>query len=185
LKPVEPAGSSHEPSLPSLKARSGESFGTRKERAGDLLASRDRLAEALEVLRKSPPPPDDGTKKSKRAIKDWDFDIASLEKLIGQIESTFTRTAQERPVAEPADRAAEWVQHGVTIASIPKGRRAELRVSVNEWQGLRTIDVRLWYIPKSGGVWGPSRKGVSFDAGKIDALLEALLLAKQHVAAPS
>ncbi|CAN7671940.1 transcriptional coactivator p15/PC4 family protein [Variovorax sp. LjRoot84] len=58
-----------------------------------------------------------------------------------------------------------------------------MRVSVNEWQGLRTIDVRHWYIPKGGGHWGPSRKGVSFEAGKADALLDALLLAKQHVGA--
>jgi hypothetical protein len=49
---------------------------------------------------------------------------------------------------------------------------------------VRTIDVRLWYIPKAGGDWGPSRKGVGVEAGKLDALVDALISAKQHLEEP-
>ena len=69
----------------------------------------------------------------------------------------------------------------IDTARIPKGKRAEMRISVGEWRGLRIVDVRLWFIPKAGGAWMPSRKGVSVKAGKVDALLAALETAKQHV----
>ena len=68
----------------------------------------------------------------------------------------------------------------MTIAAIPKGRRAELRVSLNEWQGRKTIDLRLWFMPKSGGTWGPSKKGVSIQAAKLDALIEGLVRAREQ-----
>lgn len=40
---------------------------------------------------------------------------------------------------------------GIMIASIPKGRRAELRVSVNEWKGLHIIDLRRGSSRRAAG----------------------------------
>lgn len=146
-----------------------------------LQGTRDRLVAALLELQTEPPLADDGTKKAKRVIKDRAYEVAGLEKMIEQHGELLAR-ANPPPVTEPgSSEIVPWVQQGSTIASIPKGKRAELRVSVNEWKGLQTIDLRIWFQPKGGGDWGPSRKGVSFEAGKVDALLAALALAKQHL----
>ena len=149
------------------------------ERVAELTASRNSLAESIRAL-KDAPPQDDGTKKAKRAIKDWQFDLSGFERVVAQIDGMLSAGV---PKENPAPDVTPWVQMGTTIAAIPKGRRAELRVSVNEWKGLRTVDLRLWFMPKDGGAWGPSRKGVAIDAAKVDALLQALTLAKQHLAA--
>lgn len=58
-----------------------------------------------------------------------------------------------------------------------------MRVSINDYRGVRNVDVRLWYVPKGGGEWVPSRKGVAVEAGKLDAVIDALLSAKRHLAA--
>ncbi|BEP48919.1 transcriptional coactivator p15/PC4 family protein [Variovorax sp. V116] len=147
------------------------------ERAAELTASRNSLTASIQAL-KDAPPQDDGTKKAKRAIKDWQFDLSGFERMVAQIDGML---AAKTPREPPAPEVVPWVQMGTTIAAIPKGRRAELRVSVNEWRGLRTVDLRLWFMPKDGGAWGPSRKGVAIDAAKVDALLEALTLAKKHL----
>lgn len=147
------------------------------ERVAELTASRDNLAASILALRAALPE-DDGTKKAKRAIKDWEFDVAGFERMVAQIDGML---APAVPKDKPAPARAPWVPMGTTIASIPKGKRAELRVSVNEWKGLHILDLRLWFQPKGGGAWGPSRKGVSIDAAKTDALIDALRLAKQHL----
>ncbi|CAN7671902.1 hypothetical protein LJR084_005396 [Variovorax sp. LjRoot84] len=89
-------------------------------RIAELTASREKLAAALQVLQDNPPPADDGTKKSKRAIKDWALDIASFEKLIAQIDATLPCPTDAAPDSAAGD-AASWVQRGINIASIPKG----------------------------------------------------------------
>lgn len=76
------------------------------------------------------------------------------------------------------------MRRAIDVARIPKGKRAEMRVSINDFRGVRNVDVRLWYVPKGGGEWVPSRKGVAVEAGKLDAVIDALLLAKQHLAGP-
>lgn len=156
------------------------------ERIANLMASRDRLAMQLGELR-SLKPKEDGTKKAARAIKDWAFDCEGLEKLIVKLDATIApatpRKVKEKAARPLNDAASEGVK-GTPIARIAKGKRAEMRVSVNEWKGQHIVDVRLWFIPKAGGDWAPSRKGVSVEAGKLDALVQALILAKQHMVAP-
>lgn len=56
-----------------------------------------------------------------------------------------------------------------------------MRVLVKRWKSRRTLDIRLWFLPEGGSEFTPSRKGVSIDASKVDALIEALHKAKQHV----
>jgi hypothetical protein len=65
------------------------------------------------------------------------------------------------------------MRHAIDVARIPKGKRAEMRVSINDHRGVRNVDVRLWYVPK----------GVAVEAGKLDAVIDALLSAKRHLAA--
>lgn len=150
------------------------------ERRAIMQAQLDALRAAL--------PEDDGTKAGKKRLRDWAYDVQSLERVVAQMDRTIAAsTPKPKPApATPEDAStfqrATWVQRGTTIASIPKGKRAELRVSLNEWQGVRTLDLRLWFQPKGGGDWGPSRKGVSVEAGKIDALIEVLQRARGHLA---
>lgn len=138
----------------------------------------------LDVLRAALPE-DDGTKAGKKRLRDWAYDVQSLERVVAQMDRTIAaaKPAPTSPEEAGEFQRATWVQRGTTIASIPKGKRAELRVSLNEWQGVRTLDLRLWYQPKGGGDWGPSRKGVSVEAGKIDALIEVLKQARQRTSA--
>ena len=60
------------------------------------------------------------------------------------------------------------------IATIRKTDTAQVRVSRSTWQGRQTIDVRIWYIPKGGGEYVPSRKGLTIDAAKCSELIDAL-----------
>lgn len=146
---------------------------------------RAALHAQLQALR-AEPPNDDDSKAGKKRLRDWAYDVQSLEKVVAQLDRTIGAAMPPTPAAEPVSEAqrATWVQRGTTIASIPKGKRAELRVSINEWQGARTIDLRLWYQPKDGGDWGPSRKGVSIEASKLGMLLEALRAASQGILPP-
>lgn len=103
--------------------------------------------------------------------------VAQLDDLIGRltpkpsVEAVATSTPQE---SMPSDV--------VTFARVPKGRRAEVRVSVKPWQGRRIVDIRLWsLIDGAGSEMKPSRKGVTFDASKLDLLIDALHKVKQHV----
>jgi len=98
------------------------------ERAAELTASRDNLAASILALKEAPPQ-DDGTKKAKRAIKDWEFDVACFERMVAQIDGMLSPAVRKE---KPAPEVVPWVQMGTMIAAVPKGKRAELRVSVNE-----------------------------------------------------
>ncbi|RYF54609.1 MAG: hypothetical protein EOO29_54900, partial [Comamonadaceae bacterium] len=129
----------------------------------------------LDALRAAPPA-NDGSKAAKRAMSDWTYDVQTQERMLDQLGRTLKAAAPPAPrkpraargargargeVASAGEERRPWVQDGIAVASIPKGKRAELRFSINEWQGLRTIDLRTWFQPASGGDWGPSRKGVT------------------------
>jgi hypothetical protein len=57
---------------------------------------------------------------------------------------------------------------------IRKTDTADVRVTRDSYKGRQTIDIRVWYRPKSGEEFVPSGKGVTLDAGKLDELLGAL-----------
>lgn len=60
------------------------------------------------------------------------------------------------------------------VATVRKSETAEIRVTRNVWKMRQVVDVRLWYLPASGGELVPSRKGFTIDAGKLPELIEAL-----------
>lgn len=64
----------------------------------------------------------------------------------------------------------------IEVAAIRKADGAEVRVTVQGYKGRRVVDVRVWYLPATGGDYVPTRKGVTVDADKLPAL--ALALAK-------
>lgn len=62
----------------------------------------------------------------------------------------------------------------VTDGAIRKTDTAEVRVSRNYWKGRSVIDIRVWYLPKGGAEFVPSRKGLAIDASKLPDLLDRL-----------
>jgi len=143
---------------------------------------RNALAEQLAILRAAPVPasePKPG-RRQKDPAKIWKRELEDLEQLIAQLDRLLPQPAGVPPVSAlpraigPTDGAG--IFH---LARIPKGSRAEMRVSIKPWQGRQTVDIRLWYIPEGKTDFAPSRKGVAFDASKLPALLDALHQAVQ------
>ena len=58
--------------------------------------------------------------------------------------------------------------------NIRKSDTSEVRVTRSNWKGRCVIDVRVWYFPKGGDDYVPSRKGLTIDAKKLPDLIEAL-----------
>lgn len=67
------------------------------------------------------------------------------------------------------------------VAAIRKADGAEVRVTVQNYKGRRVVDVRVWYQPVTGGDFVPTRKGVTLDADKLQALTLALTEAAQII----
>lgn len=69
------------------------------------------------------------------------------------------------------------------VATIPKGRDAEIRVEVGEFKAKRMVNVRVWVEPREGGEYVPTRKGITFAAERLPALIEGLQAAAKAVQA--
>lgn len=156
-------------------------------RLQELISRRDEIALQAEALAATP----EADRPSKpAALKAWQRDLAELQALVAQFDALIGRGLAahlpkvSRAGSEPAEQAAPDFESdaGVTVASVRKGRRAEIRVTVKPWQGRRVVDVRLWSrYEGQGGEMKPSRKGIAFDAAKLSDLIDALIQAKQHV----
>jgi hypothetical protein len=57
---------------------------------------------------------------------------------------------------------------------IPKTDTAEVRISRTYWKGRNVIDLRIFFLPKGGAEFVPSRKGLAIDASKLPELIDAL-----------
>jgi hypothetical protein len=71
----------------------------------------------------------------------------------------------------------------IVLGRVSESEGNEIRVSIDQWKGRRVIDVRRFYLPQGADEMVSTRKGVTFRAGKLDELIEALLLAQQYVPA--
>jgi hypothetical protein len=145
-------------------------------------ANRDQLAILIQNIKDTP---EDARPTKPSALKAWNRDLADNERLLADMDRMLLRVdPPPKPEPKPAPRQAEEEDASNVIAElgrIPKGKRAEMRVLVKRWKSRRTLDIRLWFLPEGGSEFAPSRKGVSIDASKVDALIEALHKAKQHV----
>ena len=143
-----------------------------------LKANRDALARELQAVLDLPEAERPVKPTARRAwVREMDRMRRTLDeadKLVQHFERP-PRPARIAPDETPA------AQEGVTLARIRKSDRAELRVTAGRWKGRRTIDLRIWSMFEGSDEMRPSRKGVAIDASKLDALIEALVLAKQCV----
>ena len=146
-----------------------------------LKGQRTRLADELQAMLDTPQA-DRPTKPS--ALKAWLRELETTKHALAQLDQLLTRvdrrTKSERPPAPTKPAASPDGQDLAILARIPKGARAELRVTACIWKGRRTIDVRCWSVFKGSSEFKPTRKGVMIDADKLNALIEALHLAQQH-----
>lgn len=62
----------------------------------------------------------------------------------------------------------------MNVAIIRKNDTAQVRISRGSYQGRDIVDIRVWFIPRGGGDFVASGKGVTLDARKCDELIEAL-----------
>lgn len=58
------------------------------------------------------------------------------------------------------------------IASIPKNAREEIRVSVDDFQGHRLCNVRVWY--REGEEFRPGKQGIALRLDLLPQLVTAL-----------
>ena len=137
-----------------------------------LAATREALATHLQE-RLDTPEVDRPTKPA--TLRAWVREIESTQRSIGRVDQLLDRL---QPAGPPTDAAVVDEEGTVVVARIPKGRRAEMRVSVKRWEGRQVIDIRLWSLRDGQSEFVPSRKGIAFDAGKLDQLIEALQLAQ-------
>lgn len=86
-----------------------------------------------------------------------------------------------RAVQRQAAPPSQGPQETLLLATIPKGRTAEIRVALKGWRVGQTIDVRCYELGGAAGVMRPTRKAFQVDARNLPALIEALTLAQHHI----
>ncbi len=66
-------------------------------------------------------------------------------------------------------------RYGLLIHNFEKKQRAEIRISINEYQGHRYIDIREFYL-NNDEVFAPSSKGVTIPPHLIGDLVHGVAL---------
>lgn len=62
----------------------------------------------------------------------------------------------------------------VIVGTVSKSNRSEIRVSRSLYKNRLVVDIRLWFLPKGGGKFIPSRKGLTIDVAKAEDLIDVL-----------
>ncbi len=65
------------------------------------------------------------------------------------------------------------------IAEWPRNTRETIRVTLDQYQGHSTVDIRSWYSD-SGGTAKPSNKGLTLGVSHLERLSDSLSLALEH-----
>ena len=60
------------------------------------------------------------------------------------------------------------------MARIEKNAITQLKISVNEYEGRRFLDIREWYIPEDSETLRPTKKGITVSAEIFESFLKAL-----------
>lgn len=125
-------------------------------------------------------------------MKEMEVAIAGLTQLVGSIRYCSVkqigyknRRGAGRRSAEAARGARAALDYGSPAShrphQDPHERSGRGHVVVKERKGRRAADVLLRHLSDGKTKMAPSRKGVSIDAGKLGALINALRIAEQHL----
>lgn len=66
------------------------------------------------------------------------------------------------------------------IAAIDRSEREKLHISVNEYKGRVSLDLRIFYTTDGGENWRPTQKGVTIAPEHIDELIDAIQESKKE-----
>ena len=128
--------------------------------------------------------PEDQRPKAQKALRAWLADLEGTQRVLEQLDKlvTMLREKPKRITRAAATQSASSADESdvVILARIPKGQRAEMRVTSKTWKGRHVIDVRCWAMAKGSADFSPTRKGVAVDARMLPALVEALQLAQKN-----
>lgn len=61
----------------------------------------------------------------------------------------------------------------VVMLRIARGSKSETRVSLDSFDGRTFVNLRLWFMAPNG-VWGPTRRGVTFEVEDLHDLQRAV-----------
>lgn len=100
-------------------------------------------------------------------------ELRDLQYLARQVDSLLKLQG-----APAGDMGPDGAEH---LARLCKSERAELRVSLREWKGQKRVELRQWYLPIDGSDWLPKQRGIGISARHLDAVIEALQLAKESL----
>ena len=62
----------------------------------------------------------------------------------------------------------------ITLARIPVNSRDEVRATVLEWEGRRSLDIRTWSLSRSSGEHRPTPRGARIPLERLPELADAL-----------
>jgi hypothetical protein len=60
----------------------------------------------------------------------------------------------------------------IIVAKIEKSSREHIRITLDEFRGRNTIDVRIWYA--DGDAWKPSKSGVTTSITNLVSLADGM-----------
>ena len=67
------------------------------------------------------------------------------------------------------------------IARIEKNALNYLKISLNEFQGKKFLDIREWYIPEDSQDLRPTKKGITVSAEIFESFLKALNESQEEI----
>lgn len=67
------------------------------------------------------------------------------------------------------------------LTTIPRTATEEIQVAISEYKGKKFLDLRIFYTTDGGNSWLPTKKGVAVYPENLDALSEAIELAKKEL----
>ena len=143
-----------------------------------LRARREEIARSQAALLALP---DEKRRGPRGGLSGWSMAISEAGKAIEMLDRAIAKATPCKAANKRgrATRTRSPLDDGIVLVRVARGPTQELRVSARTWKGVRIVDVRLWLKNAAGFV--PSRKGFAIEPEHLDAVIEALRVARQHV----
>lgn len=89
---------------------------------------------------------------------------------------------KSKPKTAPPKKSAKKDADDEVVLTIPKSESEEIRVTLREYKGRASVDLRTFWLPDNADEHIPTKKGVSIsDAASLRKLYKALKTAVSHL----